>query len=296
MTGKKILLIIFLLLIPLIVFSDIKYKVSGRVAYNGVGVSDIEINVKSNDFKIDLETKTDKQGSFSLHLANGEYYFKIINFEDSPLISSEIIRMITVNKKNIVNLEFYLERECKISGKILFNDNTPITGVMIHASNNRSLSMARSDNNGDYLVSGLRASKNSSIMAVIPGSRVEYANNLVLKEGNVLENIDFRVARKISITGIVKNKETGKLIKKLIVIISEGGHNFPAYIDDKGKFSIYNLINDKTYLIVIDAPEFIIQTRTVLFSGVKQHLEFNVEKDKNFFEDVITDKNRMKKK
>lgn len=284
---KKLHFVLLFLIFCVYGYSEILYKISGRVIYNGNGVSNIEIKCNNKKYKFRSSAKTDKDGFFCIYIPNGNYILKVNSNEDSVYISSDIYKNITVNNKNVTNVIFYLEKACKISGKIQFNDNTPIKGAIVHAKNNRSFSRSRSDSDGNYFISGLREADNTFVMAIIPGTKVEIADNLVLNEGTILENIDFIIQKKLSITGIVINKETKEIIKDVMVMVFDGKNNFPAYINENGEFYIYNLLEKKTYSLIVDAPGFVMQLKKVLFAGEQKYFRFEVEKDPEFFQDVL---------
>ena len=116
--SKKLYFVLLFLFFCIYDHSEIQYKISGKVIYNGKGVSNIVIECENRNIKFSSSTKTDKDGIFFMYVPNGDYILEIIDMEDSIYISSDIYKNIAVSNKNVTNVIFFLERVCKISGKI----------------------------------------------------------------------------------------------------------------------------------------------------------------------------------
>ena len=102
-------------------------------------------------------------------IQNGLYILRISDKGGKGFISKELFKSITVDNKNIYNVIIFLEKECKVSGQIKFEDGTPIKNAMIEVRNDRSLSFSKTDQNGIFIASGLRESDDTMVKAIIPG-------------------------------------------------------------------------------------------------------------------------------
>ena len=275
---KTIILIIFFALVfPNMLFSEILFKISGRAVHNGLGIKDIEIGCSEINFKLYKKIITGENGIFYVYVPNGEYRLNIYEGRQLGYVSSAIDKLVTVNGKNIANVVFFLEKECKISGVVKFINNNPIEDAFMQAFNSRGISMSNSDSNGNYLISGLRASDNSVVDAIIPGVGIQRIGNIALTEGLVLENINFIVPKNLSILGKVIDKDTRSIISDANIMVFDGKTNFPAAQNQDGNFLVYNLENKK-YQIIIEHPIYKIVFKTISFSGEIINMEFEIEK------------------
>lgn len=277
-TKIIVLIVFFIILISNQLFPDILYKISGKTVYNGTGIKDIGIECSGVNHRSYNKIKTNQNGDFYVYVQNGKYCLNISKDKGKGYVSSELAKFITVDRKNVTNVIFFLEKECKISGTVKFEDNTPIKDASIQVVNKRSFSMADSDSYGNYIVHGLRASDNTIVKAIIPGVELKIIENLVLSEGSVLKNINFVIPKNLSVSGKVIDKDSQEIIKDPLLIITDGKNRIPVGIKENGEFYIYNL-EKKQYVIIIDHPDYGINTKSINFKGETKNIKIEIEKE-----------------
>lgn len=274
---------ILILLISVNLYSNILYKISGKVIYNGVFLENITVECISNNNGMMKKAITDPNGEFIFYVNDGIYTLQIPITNKTEYVSHEIAKFITVDKKNVKNVIFILEKECKVSGNIKFADDTPIGNAIITVGNKRSRSMTRSNNNGYYCVSGLRASDNTIINVIIPGVGFRAIDNLMLTEGSTLQNIDFIIPKKLSIKVKIFDSDSNSLITDAIVMISDKEYNILAENKENGEYHFYNL-EKNNYWIIIDHPKYVdydslnLISQPTLFSGDVKSVDIGIKK------------------
>jgi hypothetical protein len=231
------------------VYGGIKYCLSGKVVYQGIGMENVrvigyEVN-GHGDFKI---TKSDYDGTFYLYLPNGVYNFSV---EKKGYLSKDLFKIIRIQDKNVLNVIFFLEKECKISGMVQFNDGTPIERACISVTNDRKdPPFEETDENGKYTVEGIGASENTQVKLIAPGIKPQIKSNIIISEGTHIEGVDFIIEKKVSISGKIIDENTQEpLTNKILVSINDGTEYFEALQNLEGEFTFFNLSPAKYFLI-----------------------------------------------
>jgi len=236
---KRILLRLWLIiLLPVFLFSTTEYKVSGKVVYNGKGLSGVLLEFSKVKGTFSKEVKTNNEGNFHVYLPSGTY--KVMSEGKDGYVSKEIIRIIKVAGKNIENLVIPFEKGCEIYGVVKENGGRPIKEGHIIISNRRGIVMSETDGGGRYYARGVRYDKNTKISLYVDGYHEIKKEIKLLKEGEKKE-INFILKTGPVIKGKIVDVETKKPIKDVfIAALCNVWLIYRLDSNEKGEFRLMN--------------------------------------------------------
>jgi hypothetical protein len=254
---KLVFVFILFIFFNLLIFGDTFYKISGKVVHNGAGVEDINLRIYKVDTENDLRedyalfdnTQSDINGDFHFFVKNGIYKVIYGRRAQKGYVADSNFKTIEVKNKNISNVIFFLTKECKISGVVKFEDNTPVTAGSVHYSNDKGSWSGDINNNGEYIISGIKKGENGDLYFTPDGMSQKDIYDIVLnEEGAELKNINLILPKKKSISGKVVDKTDGKIIKDFVIILQNLNTEEQIRFDknsDNGDFVFYNLKKGK---------------------------------------------------
>lgn len=227
---------------------EILFKISGQVLFNGNGVKGIILNVRNSFVDKEVEVETDSNGYYSAYIPNGRYIIKIIK---SDGFVCKTRKEIQVDNRNVVNILFYLEKECRISGYVKFQDGNPISGSVL-VKNDKSSGISEIDKTGKYLVKKLLPSKSTEITFLLDGIANKKIENIELNEGIYLENISLILQRINSVCGKACEKATLTPLEEVeiaMIVNHDLTNTEDEYImnhiltrtNEKGEYCFYNI-------------------------------------------------------
>ena len=167
---KKLFYVFISLFLSQALFSEILFKVSGRVFFNGVPKKDISISLidaVNRKTTFPENKKTDDKGDFSFFCKNGFYLVQVDS--GGGYVGSVNGMKIHVNNKNILNIVLILEKACSISGYIKYQDNSTIRGARVKLFNNRGIYFCETNENGMYLINNIKFSKKNKMIVSVSG-------------------------------------------------------------------------------------------------------------------------------
>jgi hypothetical protein len=135
-------------------------------------------------------------------------------------------KKITVSNKNISDVMFFLEKECKIFGFVKFEDGTLLKRAHVTVMNEYGDFSEELNSKGEYVVSGIIASEDTKISLKSYGIYQEI-EGLVLYEGDSLENINIIVEKKVSLIGKVVDSETMLPLEEIWIFAGNEDGEFP---------------------------------------------------------------------
>lgn len=247
-------LVLFLIVVGNnIIYPEILYKISGKVVYNGEGVSNLLIKCLKSKGRFEKEIDSDKDGNFHFYVPNGIYALTVENSQ--TLVSRDPIEIITVKDKNIKNIVIFMEKGCTISGYVKFEDNTPIKDATVFVYNKRLGDAADTDENGFYKVTPIRAFDETHVK-VYPTSAymVEPITDLSLTEGMTIENLNIIIPKNLSVSGKIIDKATKVPLSNMDITLwgNNGLLITTMKANQNGEFECYNFPVGKYWLQVID--------------------------------------------
>lgn len=232
-----------------IFWGSVYYKISGKVVYDGKGIDGIIIYCFNGNNR-SKEVKTDSEGNFFFYVKNGKCSLSLRSQKGFVVQDEE--RDFIIENKNISNIIFFLEKECKISGVVKFDDNTPIKGH-ISVFNDRGSWTGKIKNDGKYVISGIKASDDTTLFFEPDGVKHTRIDNLVLEnEGSELKDINLIIPKRLSIYGKVIDKISKEPIESFMIVIKPVEEEDQFYTDENGdnpgEFLFYNLKSGSYYL------------------------------------------------
>jgi hypothetical protein len=261
---KNIISFAFVIIFNIPLLSNIEYKVSGKVVFNGNGIQNIVIKCIDIGGQVDLTYKSDDNGNYCFYLNPGIYKLYIKNV--TGYISRENYKVITVINKNIENVIFLLEKECKVSGTITLDNLNPISNAVIIVENIRGSNSGRSDSNGQYIVNGVRSSTENLIKYYITGAKTEERRIDNIEEGTEVK-LNVVVPSKESFELEIRDKDSREPIKDAsIIIVSDCEGIIQSNTNENGKCKFYNISNGNIGYLVVD-PFFRFVESTFFFDG-----------------------------
>ena len=252
---KKLFMFLILLVLSFseFVLPEILYKISGKVVYNGNGVPGCLIRLVKTQSEMYKEYKTTESGSFHFFVPNGIY--KLVPDEYKNLISKEPLKFIIVKEKNVKNIIIFMEMGCFIEGYVKFEDGSPSRGSIVIFHNLRSGNSDETDINGFYKVGPIRASEETFVKIWPAGaSTIQPDSHLALSEGSIVQNYNFTVPQKLSLTGKVVDKTTGESIEGINVNLLRPDSRLQSTIKsfESGEIKFYNIPEGKYWMNAID--------------------------------------------
>lgn len=256
--NKVSLKLFFILFILLCAngYSEINYRVSGRVIYNGVGVNEIRISVGYQSIY------TNSDGSFYVYLSKGRYVLSIHNQKGYIRTRKNIV----IKNKNITNILFFLKKGGSVSGSVKYQDGTPTIGKML-IFNKKGFGASTStkiDENGEYIIKGILEGDEITLVADVFATPLKEINNISVREGEEVKNVNFVFPdKKITLSGKIQNIITKQSLKLedgfSVIVMSRDMKSNPILIsglyNNKGKFIFYNLPKGK-YNISVSAHDY----------------------------------------
>jgi len=235
--------------------AEVEYKISGGVYCHGKGIHNVPIIVEIMRNNSSGSTKflhTDKNGNFSIYLSNGLYEMSLGRTNGYVEPFRQGIKKINVKGKNIRNINFQIKKECKVSGKVISLDGTPITGKVSALSFFSNPAKIQPD--GSYLIRGI-SEGSRAILFYLDGFPEQDQISLNLEEGEHRTKVNLVIPKvKISIQGICKIRNSNKpgshaYIKVLYNVDADKPKmdNFRA--DKHGNFKIFNLPKGEIYIL-----------------------------------------------
>jgi hypothetical protein len=230
-------------------YAKIEYKVSGKVVYDGKGVTGIRIGASST--QVLRGVYTNELGEFHLYLPQGIHKLSITRQND--FLNTK--KVITVTNKNISNVIFVLEKGCTVTGTVTCEDGSRLYGSVIvrNKRGGRRPGTGQIKENGQYIAEAIPAASDTYIMVEVFGMPLKYVEGYVLEEGQTL-NIDFVYpAKKRVVYGKVLDKLTKEPVKLedgLSVTIFNNKTGLEAagcnaLLNQNGEFFIYNFAPGK---------------------------------------------------
>lgn len=233
--------------------SEIEYKISGNVSYNGKGINNIIIECVGINKLVHKRAKT-KDSIFYFFVPSGIY--RLILESQNGYVDTGFEKNITVNNKNINNIIFLLEKECVVSGKVIFSDSTPVINCRIIAKNERGFSFADTNDKGEFTINAIKSSEKTEIEAQIQGAETQKLISVILNEGDKKYLGNFTVPKGTILKGKVIDKTTKTLLENVWVVIRDKNKkNVPiqTMTDENGIFIFYNLKAGE-YLLYLKKP------------------------------------------
>lgn len=273
---KIFLYFLCLILFSLLVYSKIAYQVSGRVFADGKVVKGVRICATNEKTMKESICDTNSDGSFILFLEPSIYSIYCLGLEGYVIPKA---RKINVTNKNIYNLNFYLEKGGRISGRVYIKDkNIPIPNAELTAINESSVSIAATDNDGRYLLDGLAQSESTMVIMSAPGFEIIKKQNIKVFSGQTTENIDFELQANISLSGRILEKGSNAPVKEVNIMIAGKGMLFQTSSRDDGTYEFYN-IPTGTYKITCANPFYRIYQQDIeIIKGKTMTLNIYLEK------------------
>lgn len=233
---------------------DTFFKISGRVEHYGTGVEGIELRISkldsgddsNNNYILRDSSLSDRNGDFYFNVKSGIYEITYGHRSQKGYVSNSYTKTIQVKEKNISNIIFFLSKECKISGLVKFEDNEPVIAGSVHYCNNEGSWSGDINNNGEYIISGIKEGENGDFYFTPNGIPQEDFYNIVLNEdGTELKNMNLILPKKKSISGKVIDKTDGKVISDFVIILQKLSNEEQIRFDsneyNNGEFTFYNL-------------------------------------------------------
>lgn len=290
--AEKIKLRIFLSISIFIVFfclnlsGDTFFKISGKVVHNGSGVEGIKLRIYKldsgndtiTDYALSKSSVSDRNGNFYFYVKSGIYKITYGRRAKKGYVANSYNKTIQVKEKNISNIIFFLSKECKISGTVKFEDNTPIKRGSVQYRNNEGLWIGRINSNGEYTISGIKEGENGYLNFTPDGFPQKDIYDVVLnKEGTELKNMNLVLPKKKSISGKVIDKTDGNIIQEFAIVLYNVSNEEQIRFDshyNSGEFVFYNLEKGK-YMLFCDAVAIISDEGDILFKP--KDVEINLQ-------------------
>jgi len=241
-------------------------SIKGNVIANGLSVSNIWVNAWSDLNNIGNGALTDENGNYTITglaaLSNGKpityiveipsvnYPYQVYNLQSDKQYATPVL----VESDNI---NFILKTELSISGRLLDENNLPLSGINIRAwSKTKNINQeSTTDENGVYTIYGLLP-ESDYIVAAFPlfypvqyyneKTSIDQADMIDLRNGDV-SGINFKLSQGAIIQGIIykENNQTTVSSGVWVNIWSEStdtGGDVPT--DSQGRYKITGLLSD----------------------------------------------------
>ncbi len=253
----KFFVIIYTFIFCINLSGDIFYKISGKVVHNGKGIGGIELGIYKLDSENDLnqkytlkndnDTLSDSNGDFHFYVKSGLYKIRYGRSAQNGYVANSDNKIIQVNKENVLNIIFFLSKECMISGGVKFEDGTPVNGGGVDYENNNGVWHGTINNNGEYIIAGIKNGENGDLYFTPNGILQKDIYDVVLnEEGSTLRNVDLILPKKKSIIGTVVDIKNQNKIKRFTIFLQNlSNYEQIRYRGNEnninGEFTFYNL-------------------------------------------------------
>jgi hypothetical protein len=133
---KKMSVLSFFFVFYFVMYGETVFRVTGKITRNGIGVGNVVVQVSSvfSDKNTDIseeKTRTDNKGDYVIFLKNGTYELNVIlwKIENNQFLipvdlnGFQLPKTISINNKNIMNLNFKIYSELEIieANRNIFN-------------------------------------------------------------------------------------------------------------------------------------------------------------------------------
>ncbi len=272
----KIILSLWIIILSSTADSKVLYQVSGRVFAEGKRVKGVRICATNEKTMKESIADTNENGLFILHLESGIYSIYCLGLKGYVIPRG---KRIEVTNKNIYNLNFYLEKEGRISGRVYIKGkNTPVPNAELTAINESSVSTTTTDNEGKYVLEGLAQSESTIVIMSVSGFQVMKKDNIKVFKEQTTENINFELEDVLSVSGKVLEKGSNKPLKDVQIMISGKGMIFQASSRSDGSYELYNIPTGIYNITFADPYHRIHQDDIEIVSGKPLTLNIYLEK------------------
>lgn len=269
--------------------AELYMQISGTVVdqETGLGVEKTKVLLlaRTGEQNEDLKavTETNNEGRYLFDaVPPGEYALVVQTPNESNYALDLTPKKIKVERgKNLINVNFQLEIGGSISGIVFGADGvTPMESVPVMALTLFGSKGVKTDNQGKYLIKGLKVNVPITLRAAARGfGSVTRDNIMLLPKSVTTVDLVFGVGpSKIEGTATDIN---GQPIKTgvFVTFLSETGSVGKALSDQEGKYSITGL-NSGTYKAIVMGPGYKILTiDSVLISQGNNALDFSLRPD-----------------
>jgi len=306
---KLFLLFMFVIITINLLFSETKFRVSGKVVNHDKGLAGIKVifsGYKSREF---YKTTTDSNGNFSIYLLPDKYSV-YVGRQRGYYDSYGKKRIIEVKNRNIEGLVIEMIKSAKVCGKVITKDKKLRVKGSAHIKNIKStpifLNMwgGKIEKDGSFCIDYIRPYP-GFVVIMLDGFVEEIKSGKIdIKEGANIKGVVIEVPEiERTISGKLIDKESGKIlelmkegIENFYIVIREKGEMlgkevwFPlgfADVYEDGNFYFYNVKPGNYMLTINDRKEEYKYLRMpiIVEKGKKINLVLKMEKKRNKNED-----------
>lgn len=226
--------------------AELYMSISGAVkdAVTGKGIAGVEVIASNLITKQNFSATTNSDGIYYIKMVpEGEYTLYLQ--PPAAYIFKPYTKSVKVEKgKNVVDANFELPLGGAVSGVIYQNDGvTPLANAQIFTLTNKGVSMASTDSNGKYILSGLEPEASAKLRIITYGYGIVELNNIIITAGQTTSNINIKLPQMISgVRGMVSAFGSVGLPLADAFVVMKGDNSFGITItDSNGNYAIYGL-------------------------------------------------------
>ena len=226
---KNMIIILFLTLFSAMVYSETKFRVSGKVVNHGKGISGIEVSIFDKIRKEFYSCVTNENGEFSIYLLNGKYSIDC-DRQKGYYDSYKKERVFEVKDRNIEGLIIEMIKSARVCGKVITKDKKLRVRTIVNIAR-------REPKNIEYLAMGSELKKDGSFcmeyikpsdkatLMIKPFGFTDWIikEGFSLKEGDEIKGVVIEIPKvERTISGRLIDSESGKSL----ILIKDGVDKF----------------------------------------------------------------------
>jgi len=215
------------------VYSETKFRVSGKVVNHGKGISGIEVSIFDKIRKEFYSCVTNENGEFSIYLLNGKYSIDC-DRQKGYYDSYKKERVFEVKNRNIEGLVIEMIKSARVCGKIITKDKNLRIRTIVNIAR-------REPKNIEYLAMGSEIKKDGSFcmeyikpsdkatLMIKPFGFIDWImkDGFSLKEGNEIKGVVIELPEvERTISGRLIDSKSGKSL----ILIKDGVDKFVVFL------------------------------------------------------------------